>query len=174
LQSNYYSTPEMQSSLSGTLQQERTLGQPSIKKMLLSRQNRGDNRLWVVLFFAAIILVGTAISIRNQPVPPAPTLKFKDGTLCLTAKNNIIETGRLNLSGVAGAAASPFFFAPVPVNSADKPLLMTLPGIGEGLAGKIIAFRDQHGPIESIEDFARIEGIGKKRLETLQNFITFE
>lgn len=72
------------------------------------------------------------------------------------------------------AAVTPFFFSPVPINSADRDLLMTLPGIGKGMAERIIAHRREHGPITSRIAFAQIHGIGPKRLEKLHEYISFE
>ncbi|WP_073612407.1 ComEA family DNA-binding protein [Desulfopila aestuarii] len=128
----------------------------------------------VALIFAGIILTFTAMRTFPQHASPVPDLISQDATLSLAIKSNTYELDRPDLSGAAGAVASPFFFAPVPVSRAGKSLLMTLPGIGEGLADKIITFRDQHGPITSIEEFAMINGIGAKRIKALQHSLSFE
>ncbi len=47
----------------------------------------------------------------------------------------------------------------IDINSADKETLMTLPGIGESKADKIIAYREENGGFSSIEDIMLVAGI---------------
>ncbi|MBR4574133.1 MAG: helix-hairpin-helix domain-containing protein [Lachnospiraceae bacterium] len=47
----------------------------------------------------------------------------------------------------------------VDINSASKETLMTLPGIGESKADKIIAYREANGRFDSIEDIMLVGGI---------------
>lgn len=56
----------------------------------------------------------------------------------------------------------------VNVNLADSALLQTLPGVGPVTADKIVADREANGPYASIEDLARVSGIGPKRVEALE------
>jgi len=139
--------------------------------MIFNNRDHGDGRLWGVLIIAGVILVVAWMRTYPQVSTPVADLIFQGDTLRLATGN---EIGEARDQKYLGAAVTPFFFAPVPVNNASKSLLMTLPGIGEGLAGKIIEFRDQHGKITSIEQFSRINGIGAKRRQALQHAITFE
>ncbi len=61
---------------------------------------------------------------------------------------------------------------PISINEAEKAEIMALPGIGEVLAGRIIAFRDEHGGFSSAEELLYVEGVGKKRLEEIIDLIT--
>lgn len=47
----------------------------------------------------------------------------------------------------------------VNINTASKEMLMTVPGIGESKADAIIAYRDEHGTFNSLEDLMNISGI---------------
>lgn len=47
----------------------------------------------------------------------------------------------------------------VNINTADKELLMTLPGIGESKALDIIAYREKQGVFERAEDLMKVSGI---------------
>ena len=58
----------------------------------------------------------------------------------------------------------------VDLNTAEE--LATLPGIGEGLAKRIVAYRTEHGPFEGPEGLMGVSGIGEKKLEELRDYIT--
>jgi competence protein ComEA len=44
-------------------------------------------------------------------------------------------------------------------------------GIGDGLARRIVADREQNGPFHSVDDLARVKGIGPKTLEHLRPWV---
>lgn len=67
-----------------------------------------------------------------------------------------------------------FFFQAIPINSADRELLMTVKGIGPALAGAIIAHRQRFGPLQDIEDLTKIPGVGSKRAAALAPFLLFD
>ncbi len=68
----------------------------------------------------------------------------------------------------------PFFFLPLPINSANKELLMTIKGVGPTLAESIVNHRQNVGPILSIADLQRIPGFGGKRAAYLATELVFE
>lgn len=49
---------------------------------------------------------------------------------------------------------------PVNINTADAELLMTLDGIGEKLAARIIDYREENGNFERPQDITLVPGIG--------------
>jgi competence protein ComEA len=48
---------------------------------------------------------------------------------------------------------------------------MSLNGIGEATAQKIIADREKNGPFSSVDDLTRVSGIGEKKLAALRESI---
>lgn len=56
----------------------------------------------------------------------------------------------------------------VDINSADWQTWMLLDGIGETLARRIVEDRNRRGPFASIEDVARVKGIGPKTLAKMR------
>jgi competence protein ComEA len=78
----------------------------------------------------------TAQSARRADVPPAP------------------EPPRVQKA--PGRATTD---APVNINTAAVKELMTLAGIGQKAAEKIVAYREAHGPFKSPEDLRKVSGV---------------
>ncbi|MFA4835556.1 MAG: ComEA family DNA-binding protein [Dehalococcoidia bacterium] len=60
----------------------------------------------------------------------------------------------------------------IDINTAEAWLLTALPGIGDTLAERIMAYRVQSGPFESIDDLKKVEGIRDATYEKLKDKIT--
>jgi len=74
--------------------------------------------------------------------------------------------GSANGAGSAGGGAA------VNINTADLAGLDTLPGVGPVLAGRILAWRDEHGRFTSIDELGEVSGIGEKLLAQLRPLVT--
>lgn len=61
---------------------------------------------------------------------------------------------------------------PININTAAKEEFMALPGIGEVLAARIVAYRDANGSFTTVEGLMLVEGIGEKRMSEILKFIT--
>lgn len=61
---------------------------------------------------------------------------------------------------------------PININTASEKEFMALPGIGEVLAQRILAYREENGAFSSVEDLMHVEGIGEKRMEEMLDLIT--
>jgi competence protein ComEA len=53
----------------------------------------------------------------------------------------------------------------VNINTATREQLMTLDGIGQSYADRIIEYRQKNGPFHSPNDIVKIKGIGQKMFE---------
>ena len=58
--------------------------------------------------------------------------------------------------------------SPLDLNLATVEELSTLPGIGEELAGRIVAYRAENGRFESVEELMNVSGIGEGKLAALE------
>ncbi|MGH7138300.1 MAG: ComEA family DNA-binding protein [Pirellulales bacterium] len=59
----------------------------------------------------------------------------------------------------------------VDLNQADWPELAQLPGIGQTLAQRIVAAREERGPFLDHADLRRVRGIGPKTLEKIRPYL---
>ncbi len=60
----------------------------------------------------------------------------------------------------------------IDINTASAEELITLPGIGEVLAERIIAYREKNGKFENIESIMDIQGIGEGTFLKIMDMIT--
>ena len=58
------------------------------------------------------------------------------------------------------------------LNSATAAQLQLLPGIGEKLSAAIVAWREEHGPFQKVEELLQVPGIGEKRLAEIRDLVT--
>ena len=62
----------------------------------------------------------------------------------------------------------------IDLNTASITELVRLPGIGEVLAGRIIAHREEHGRFTSIDGLLAVSGIGPHVLEEIRDQTTID
>lgn len=119
-----------------------------------------------LLFLAGALFAGITLGFflgrnltRGDVMVSLPESMYTEPTQASTAAS--VET--------TGAEEVSF---PLDINQADSEALQALPGIGEVLAGRIIAYRDENGPFSSPDQLMNVEGIGEKRLEAILDYIT--
>ncbi|HDO23390.1 MAG TPA: S1 RNA-binding domain-containing protein, partial [Nitrospirae bacterium] len=59
----------------------------------------------------------------------------------------------------------------VEVNTSGKQLLMYVSGLGPQLAGKIVEYRDEHGPFRSRKELKKVPKLGPKAFEQAAGFL---
>lgn len=99
------------------------------------------------------------------------------------------DTTTLNLAGYVGDGEQvviPALGAPseaarpaasselLDLNTATAAELDDLPGIGEVLADRIVAYRDEQGPFLSVDDLSRVEGISARMVDDLRGLVTVD
>lgn len=79
----------------------------------------------------------------------------KDSSSTKTSKSNNIQTN-----------------SKVSINTASKEELMTLSGVGDAKAQKIIEYREKNGSFKTLEDIKNVSGIGDSMYEKIKDNIT--
>ena len=74
---------------------------------------------------------------------------------------------------LVGAATAPgaVIDRGIDLNRATAAELESLPGVGPVLAGRIVAYRDLHGPFATVEDLMDVGGIGEAKLAAMRDSI---
>ncbi|HET6374235.1 MAG TPA: helix-hairpin-helix domain-containing protein [Candidatus Polarisedimenticolia bacterium] len=86
-----------------------------------------------------------------------------------------LATGSLRAPAAAPAgAAEPRAesTAAIDINSASVEELMSVPGIGQAIAQRIVEFREKNGPYKTVEDLLKVQGIGEKSLAKISARLT--
>lgn len=127
--------------------------------------------VWVLLFVAVLLGVGGHNGITGEDGVYFQKNKY----LIEKHKNKLyLEAEHQAGEGRASATVSPLFFLPLPINSANALLLQTIPGIGPGIAARIVQHRQDHGPLQNLDDLLNIPGIGTKRAAAWSKQLSFE
>ncbi|GAA1202610.1 competence protein ComEA [Prauserella alba] len=82
-----------------------------------------------------------------------------------------VRTGAAG-GGDASATGGETGDQPVPLNSADREALESLPGVGEVTAQRILEWRDEHGGFTAVEQLREVDGIGEKRFAELRDAVS--
>jgi len=106
---------------------------------------------------AAPIADGDRLYVPRRDEATAPSVVAADGS------------GRPSGSMRPGPTDKPA--GPVNLNTATAAELDTLPGVGPATSAAIIDYRTQHGPFRSVDDLAKVRGIGKAKLEQLRPLV---
>ncbi len=73
---------------------------------------------------------------------------------------------------VGGSAGTAVPAGPLDLNTATAMQLDALAGVGPSTAAAIVAFREQHGPFQSVDELTEVRGIGPAKLEALRTEVT--
>lgn len=85
-----------------------------------------------------------------------------------------VSDGQQVVVGVAGAPSGGGTAAssgPLSLSSATAEQLDALPGVGPVLAQRIVSYRAEHGAFRSVDDLARVPGIGPSKLADLRALV---
>ncbi|HLP23159.1 MAG TPA: ComEA family DNA-binding protein [Microbacteriaceae bacterium] len=82
-----------------------------------------------------------------------------------------LRSGEQLIVPVRGQAPNPATSALVNLNTADQAALERLPHVGPAVAARILAYRNAHGGFQSVDELAKVEGLGQKRLADIRPLV---
>lgn len=94
-------------------------------------------------------------------------LSFSLTVIASLVSGSVLTSGALYAAETAVKTAKPEKAAAqvqsqlININKADILTLTQLKGVGEKKAQAIIAYRDEHGPFQSVEELSEVKGIGE-------------
>jgi competence protein ComEA len=102
-----------------------------------------------------------------------PTARADADAINLAARladgQQVVVAGRATATAAASGGAGGVDEGPISLGSADQADLETIDGIGPVTAQDIIAYRDEHGGVASIDELDEIPGIGPATIESLSD-----
>jgi competence protein ComEA len=115
---------------------------------------------------------GLAAADTSAAAPPAAAAPAPPPPPPAPADSSAIHRTPRRAASRPRAPAAPA--APVALNRATPAELQTLPGVGPVLAERIVAFRAAHGPLRTIADLQRVQGIGARTAARLAPHVRFD
>ena len=123
------------------------------------------NKVSVLLAVVTVLFVGFTLGLfvgRNTG----------SGTVTLAVSPQMLTAPTTAATAAAETVPEETVSFPVNINTADVDTLTALPGIGQVLAERILAYRQQNGSFRAVEEIMKVEGIGEKKAEAILDLIT--
>ncbi len=105
-------------------------------------------------------IAGQASAVGSHGLPPGPASPQTPGLPAAAAPESAETASRPPV--------------PIRINHASAKELEALPGVGPVLAGRIVAYRAEHGPLRSLAETRRIKGIGVRMMQRLAPLLRFD
>jgi len=114
----------------------------------------------IFLVAVGLVVTGVVLFLQNiQTSSPTPSEPID-----ISGVRVLVPTF-LDVDGIDGR---------INLNTASAEALTELPGIGEVLADRIVAHREEHGPFGSLSELKTINGIGDALVERIRDLVTLE
>ena len=121
-----------------------------------------------LLLWSAAALLFVCAFFLGRATLRGPVLETQRTASSSAAQSGWISRVEEKAASAAGASGR------VCLNTATREALLSLPGIGENTAERILAFRDAYGKFVTVEQLLDVEGIGEGLLEKLRPYVYVE
>jgi competence protein ComEA len=96
--------------------------------------------------------------------------RLRDGELIVIMARPV--PGSTPTDAINGGAAAEDPGAKININFATADELEALPGVGEVIAARIVAYREQYGLFRSVDDLIHVEGISDRAIDEFRELVT--
>lgn len=124
------------------------------------------NKIIFILISVVFVLLSLCIVLFTLLYRQSSAVFIKSE---ISLESEICETGISDIT-----AQGDYGNEKININTASKEELMTLNGIGETLAQRIIDYRWEHGAFSSVEEIKNVQGIGEARFNAIKDYIVVE
>lgn len=118
----------------------------------------------VILFLTITFLIGAGIRLYQETFPSKRQFDYRASDSTYAALNESLEREQAPKDSASTKILD--------INKASKEQLVSLPGVGEVTAERILLYREGIGNFKSIDDLKNVNGITKKKFEQLKPFVT--
>lgn len=119
----------------------------------------------VILFLSISLLAGAGIRLYQGAFPEVKQFDYRAADSTFAALSEKLQQTPVEAKQEESGRL-------ININTASKERLMTLPGIGEIIAERILLHRDDVGTFRSVEELRSIKGISKKKFEQIKPLIS--
>jgi len=99
--------------------------------------------------------------------------RLRDGELiAILARPAPGGTPMVPIAGASEAGVTEDPRVRINVNTATADELEALPGVGDVMAARIIAYREQNGPFRSLDDLIHVQGISDRTIDGFRELVT--
>ena len=120
------------------------------------------NKLTFILISSVFVLLSVCVVLG--------TLLYRQSNAIVIKDTSVIETEMIQITQIT-VQTDPVKDK-ININTASKEELMTLSGIGEVIAQRIIDYREEHGKFNAVEEIKNVTGIGEARFNNIKDQIT--
>ena len=117
-----------------------------------------------LIFLLSALLIGSGITLYKRS-----HLQFAP-ELTMVKPDVVLDEGPKEKYPVIPSSAR----TKINVNQASASELERVPGLGPKLSRRIVEFREANGAFQKLEDLIKVQGIGPKSLEKIDDYLTVE
>lgn len=133
------------------------------------------NELTALIVLSTVFLAGSAIKLwgpSGTPIQAQRGFSYAAAdSQFLALSRTLRDTTAKESRAIRTQAERLPAHGSININTASAEELQALPGIGPAIAGRIVAYRKEHGSFRTIDDVTEVKGIGPRILDRIRPFI---